>query len=87
MFIISEGGTQGTLIEVALESRSADDSRHRRDIETEQTAANNGDGRDHVDVTHDDHDGWSTVIPGIKKRGTEEKKDQQLEAPEQGGLK
>jgi hypothetical protein len=32
-----------------------DDGTHRRDIETEQTATNNGDGGDHVDVSDGIH--------------------------------
>jgi len=58
---IVEGRAPGTLVKVALVSRCADNSRHGRNIKPEQTAANDGDGRDHVDVAHGDHGERSTV--------------------------
>jgi hypothetical protein len=45
------------MVEVALVSSGAENSRHGRDIKAKQTASNDGDGCNHVDVAHDDHDG------------------------------
>lgn len=37
------------------QKRNTDDSTHRRDIETEQTATDDGDGRNNVNVSHGIH--------------------------------
>lgn len=45
------------MVEIALVRSCAENSRHGRDIKAKQTASNDGDGCNHVDVPHDDHDG------------------------------
>lgn len=58
----------GTFIEVATIVISTNDSRHRRDIKAEKTAANDGDGRDEVQIAEDHHDNsskWRTMRAGV----------------------
>jgi hypothetical protein len=45
------------LLEVAEIWVGRDDGRHRSNVKTKQRAANNGDGRDNVDVSHGIHVG------------------------------
>lgn len=46
------GCGRAALVEIAFVLVCANDGRHGRDVEAEQATANDGDGRDQVDVSH-----------------------------------
>jgi len=52
--IIVERRTPGTLVEITFVGVGTQDGRHRRDIETKEGTADDGDGGNYIDVA-DDH--------------------------------